>query len=329
MKLARRKFLHLAAGAVALPAVSHVAKAQTYPTRPITIIVYAAAGGPTDIIARNLAPYLRASLGQIIIVENNGAAGGTIAHGRTARAAADGYVLSLGQNASHASNGAVYALSYDVAKDFEPISLISSVSWLFVARSTLPPNDLDGFLRWLKASTDKSSQGIGVVGAPDHIAGVLLQSSMGIRWQFVPYRGSAPLMQDLMAGHVDWAIADPSTSLPQMRAGHIKAYAVTAPGRLAAAPEIPTVDEAGLPKFYVSLWHGLWAPKGTPREIVAKLNAAVIAALAEPQVRERLADIGQDIFPRDQQNPRALAELQKAEIDKWWPIIKAAGIKAE
>jgi tripartite-type tricarboxylate transporter receptor subunit TctC len=329
MKLPRRRFLHLAAGGIALPAISRIARAQTYPARPITIMVGAAAGGPTDTIARNLTPYLRASLGQAIIIENNGAAGGSIPHGRTARAAPDGYTLSLGHNMTHGTNGAIYNLSYDVVTDFEPVSLISRVPWLFVAKSTLPPNDLDSFYRWLTANRDRSLQGIAQVGSPDHIAGILLQSSMGIGWQFVPYRGSAPLMQDLVAGHFDWAIAVPDTSLPQMRAGLIKAYAVTAPVRLAAAPEIPTVDEAGLPKFYMSLWHGLWARKGTPKEIVAKLNAAVIAALAEAQVRERLADMGQEIFPREQQNPQALAELQKAEIEKWWPIIKAAGIKAE
>jgi tripartite-type tricarboxylate transporter receptor subunit TctC len=176
---------------------------------------------------------------------------------------------------------------------------------------------------------DVASNETSQVSSPDHVAGVLLQSSMGIRWQFVPYRCAAPMMQDLVAGHVDWGIREPDTSLPQMRAGRIKTYAVAAPTRLAVAPDIPTVDEAGLPKFYVSLWHGLWAPKGTPKEIVAKLNAAVVAALAEPQVRQRLADIGQETFPREQQNPAALAEMQRAEIDKWWPIIKAAGIKAE
>jgi tripartite-type tricarboxylate transporter receptor subunit TctC len=285
--------------------------------------------GSTDTIARNLTPYLREFLGQAIIIENNGAAGGSIPHGRTARTAPDDYTLSLGHNMTHGTNGAIYNLSYDIVTDFEPVSLISRVPTLFVAKSTLPANDLPSFLRWLKGNADAALQGIAQVGSPDHVAGVLLQSSMGVRWQFVPYRGSAPMMQDLVAGHFDWAIAVPDTSLPQMRAGRIRAYAVTAPVRLAAAPEIPTVDEAGLPKFYVSLWHGLWARKGTPEEIVAKLNAAVIAALAEPQVRQRLADMGQEIFPREQQNPQALAELQKAEIEKWWPIIKAAGIKAE
>jgi tripartite-type tricarboxylate transporter receptor subunit TctC len=329
MKLRRRGFLHLATGAAALPYLSRVASAQTYPTRSITVMVGAAPGGATDTIARNLAPYLRASLGQPIIIESNGAAGGSIAHSRTARAAPDGYTLSLGLNMTHVTNGAIYNLSYDVVSDFEPVSLISTVPELFVARSTLAPNDLDAFFRWLKANSDKALQGVAQIGSPDHIAGILLQSAMRVRWQFVPYRGAAPMMQDLVAGHVDWGMREPDTSLPQIRAGHIKVYAVAAPARLAVAPDIPTVHEAGLPNFYVSLWSGMWAPRGTPKEVVAKLNAAVIAALAEPQVRQRLADVGQEIFPRERQNPQALAELQKAEIEKWWPIINAAGIKAE
>jgi len=329
MKLGRRKFLHLAAGAAALPTVSRVASAQTYPSRPITLMVGAAAGGPTDSIARILTQHMRASLRQAILIENNGSAGGTILHGRTARAAPDGYTLSLGHTATHVLNGAVYSLSYDVLKDFEPISLVSINPWLFAARMTLPPRDMQGFIGWLKANPDAPLQGIGGVGSPDHVAGVLLQRTMGIRWQLVPYRGSAPMMQDLVAGQLDWAIAVPDTSLPQMRAGRIKIYAVAAPHRLPAAPDIPTVDEAGLPGFYVSYWHGLWAPRGTPKEIVAKLNAALIDALADAGVRQRLGELGQEIFPRDQQNPQALAALQAAEIEKWWPLIKAAGIKAD
>jgi tripartite-type tricarboxylate transporter receptor subunit TctC len=329
MKLPRRQFLHLAAGAAALPAVSRIARAQSYPARPITLMVGAAAGGPTDSIARILAQHMRASLRQAIIIENNGTAGGTIAHGRTARAAPDGYTLSIGHNMSHGLNGAIYTLSYDIQKDFEPISLISSNPFLLVAKSTLPANDLNAFVSWLKANPDKALQGIAQIGEPAHVAGVLLQSTMGIRWQFVPYRGSAPMMQDLVAGQIDWAFAVPDTSLPQLRAGRIKAYAVTAPTRLIAAPEIPTVDEAGLPKLYVSLWHGVWAPRGTPKEIVAKLNALVVDALADLSVRQRFTEIGQEIFPREKQTPQSLAAQQKAEIEKWWPIVRAAGIKAE
>jgi tripartite-type tricarboxylate transporter receptor subunit TctC len=309
--------------------VSRIAAAQTYPTRPITIMVGAAAGGPTDTIARILAQQMRASLGQAIIIENNGTAGGTIAHGRTARAAPDGYTLSLGHTATHVLNGAVYSLTYDVSKDFEPISLVSSNPFLFAARSTLPPRDLQEFVGWLKANPGTPLQGLGGYGANDHVAGVLLQSTLGTRWQFVPYRGSAPLMQDLVAGQVDWAIPVPDTSIPQMRAGRIKIYAVAGPHRLPAAPDIPTVDEAGLSGFYVSYWHGLWAPRSTPKDIVAKLNAALIDALADAGVRQRFAEISQEIFPHEQQNPQALAALQKAEIEKWWPIIKAARIKVE
>jgi tripartite-type tricarboxylate transporter receptor subunit TctC len=309
--------------------VSRIAWAQAYPSRPITLLVGAAAGGPTDTIARTLAQHMRVSLRQAIIIENNGTAGGTIAHGRTARATPDGYTLSLGHTGSHVLNGAVYSLFYDVVKDFEPVSLVSSTPLLFAARSTVPANDLNGFVSWLKANADTALQGIAAIGAPDHVAGVLLQSKKGIRWQFVPYRGAAPMMQDLVAGQIDWAIQYPDTSLPQMRAGRIKIYAVAAPRRLPVAPEIPTVDEAGLPGFYVSYWHGLWAPRGTPKEIVGRINSALVDALADRVVHQRLAEIGQEIFPREEQSPQALAALQRAEIEKWWPIIKAAGIKAE
>jgi tripartite-type tricarboxylate transporter receptor subunit TctC len=279
MELRRRQFLQFAGAAAATPAASRIANAQTYPTRPITIMVGAPAGGPTDTIARILAQHMRTSLRQAIIIENNGTAGGTIAHGRTARAAPDGYTLSLGHTATHVLNGAVYSLTYDVSKDFEPISLVSNNSWLIAAKGTLPPRDLQEFIGWLKLNPGTALQGLGGIGAPDHVASVLLQSTLGIHWQFVPYRGSAPLMQDLVAGQIDWAIPVPDTSIPQMRAGRIKIYAVAAPRRLPAAPDIPTVDEAGLPGFYVSYWHGLWAPRGTPKEIVATINAALVDAL--------------------------------------------------
>jgi tripartite-type tricarboxylate transporter receptor subunit TctC len=329
MELRRRQFLQFAGAAVATPAASRIANAQTYPTRPITIMVGAAAGGPTDTIARVLAQHMRTSLRQAIIIENNGTAGGTIAHGRTARAAPDGYTLSLGHTATHVLNGAVYSLTYDVSKDFEPISLVSSNSWLIAAKGTLPPRDLQEFIGWLKLNPGTALQGLGAIGGPDHVASVSLQSTMGIRWQFVPYRGSAPLMQDLVAGQIDWAMSVPDTTIPQMRAGRIKIYAVAAPHRLPAAPDIPSVDEAGLPGFYVSYWHGLWAAPRTPKDIVAKLNAVLIDALADAGVRQRFAEISQEVFPREQQNPQALAALQQTEIEKWWPIVKAANIKAD
>jgi len=329
MKLPRRKFLHLAAGAAALPAVSRVAWAQTYPTRPITMVVGAAAGGPTDTIGRVITERMRNALGQTIVIENNGAAAGSIAHGRVARAAPDGYTLSLGHWGTHVVNGAVYTLAYDVQKDFEPVALISSSTYFMVGKRDLPANDLKALVAWLKASPDKVTQGTSGAGSPGHIGGILLQSILGVRWTFVPYRGANPVMQALLAGDYDWTFTTPDQGLPQIHAGRVKAYAITAKRRMALAPNVPTTDEAGLPGFYLSYWHGLWAPKGTPKEIIGKLNAAVAAALAEPAVRSRLTELGQDIFPPEQQTPETLGNLQKAEIEKWWPIIKEAGIKPE
>jgi tripartite-type tricarboxylate transporter receptor subunit TctC len=305
------------------------ALAQVYPSRPITIVVPFAAGGPTDVIARTLAQHMRASLGQSVVVENVTGANGNIGVGRVARAAPDGYTLSIGHWSTHVVNGAVYPLAYDVLKDFEPISLIATNSYLIVAKNAVPANDLKGFIAWLKANPDKASEGTAGAGSPQHVSGVFFQNATGTRFQFVPYRGAAPAMQALVAGDIDMIIDDPTSSLPQVRAGRIKAFAVTARSRLAAAPDIPTVDEAGLPGFYFSRWHALWAPKATPKDVIAKLNAAVVSALADPLVHSRLADLGQEIFPREQQTPEALGAYHKAEIEKWWPVIKAAGIKVE
>src|SRR6185436_2319620 len=229
----------------------------------------------------------------------------------------------------HVVNGAVYPLAYDLLKDFEPISLIATNSYLIVAKSAVPANDLKSFIAWLKANPDQASEGTAGAGSPQHVGGVFFQKATGTRFQFIPYKGAAPAMQDLLAGQIDMIIDDPTSSLPQVRAGKIKAFAVTAKSRLAAAPDIPTVDEAGLPGFYFSRWHALWAPRNTPRDVVGRLNGAIVAALADPAVRTRLGDLGQEIFPREQQTPEALGTYHKAEIEKWWPIIKAAGIKME
>jgi tripartite-type tricarboxylate transporter receptor subunit TctC len=319
--------LRLAAGAASLPAVSHIARAEAYPARPIIIVVPYAPGGSTD-VSRNLAEGMKTFLGQPVIIENVTGAGGTIGVGRVARAAPDGYTLSLGNNVSQVTSGATYPLHYDLLTDFEPVALLTTTPYLLLARNTMPAEDLKGFIAWLKTNPDKVTQG-GVFGSPDHIAGILLQKETSVHFGFVPYRGGAPALQDLAAGQIDMAILDPTTALAQVRAGRVKAYAVTAATRLSSAPEIPTVDEAGLPGFRLSLWHGLWVPKGTPKDIIAKLNAAAVAALADPGLRARLADLGQEIFPRTQQTPEALRALQKAEIAKWWPSVKEAGIKVE
>jgi tripartite-type tricarboxylate transporter receptor subunit TctC len=327
MKLPRRRFLHLAAGAAALLVLSPIARAQTYPSRPITLIVPFPAGGSTDAVGRIVAERMRASLGQAVVIENVGGAGGSIGVGRVARAAPDGYTLDIGQWDTHVANGATFALSYDVVKDFEPIALLSSNPFLILAKKAVPADDLKGLVAWLKANPDKASQAIPTAGS--HVAGLLFQKETGTRFAFVPYRGGGPAMQDLVAGQIDLMIIQAAVALPQVRAGAVKAYAVTAGSRFAAAPEIPSVDELGLAGIHISGWFALFAPKGTPAAIVSKLNAAVVEALADPNVRARLETLGQEIFPREQQTPEALAAYHKAEIERWWPIIKAANIKPE
>jgi tripartite-type tricarboxylate transporter receptor subunit TctC len=329
MKIPRRTFLRFAAGASVLPAALRIARAQTYPTRPIMMVVPYPPGGTTDVVGRLLSERMRASLGQPIIIESVPGANGSIGVGHVARTAPDGYTLVVGLKDTHVLNGAVFALQYDVLKDFEPISLISNAPTLIVAKNAMPANDLNGLVAWLKANPDKASQGTQGVGSGGHVEGIIFQNITGTRFQFVPYRGAAPAVQDLVAGQIDMMFASTTNTLPQVRAGRIKVYAVMAKGRLSVAPDIPTVDEAGLSGLYSSNWQGLWAPKGTPKVIIAKLNAAIMDALADQTVRQRLADLGQEIFPRDQQTPEALGALQKAEIEKWWPIIKAANIKAE
>ncbi len=305
------------------------AGAQDYPSRPITMIVPLAIGGSTDVIARIMAEGMRATLGQPVVVENVTGAGGTIGVGRVARAAPDGYTISLGQWGTNMANAAIYPLQYDVIGDFEPVALIANQPFLIDSRKTLPAKDLKDLIAWLKANADKATEGNSGLGTPSHVAGILLQNTLGIRWQMVPYRSAGLSMQDLVAGQIDILLDTPAVSMPQVSGGSIKAYAVTAKSRLAVAPDIPTVDEAGLPGFYFSFWHAIWVPKNTPKPVIAKLNEAVVNALADPTERKRLTDIAQDIFPRDQLTPEALGAFHRAEAAKWWPIIKAAGIKAE
>src|SRR5262245_17232266 len=323
MKFPRRSFLHLAAGAAALPIVSRHARAQDYPTRPMTMVVPYSAGGPTDTIARIMAERMRISLGQIIIVENTTGAAGTIGVGRVARAAPDGYTISIGHWGTHVVNGAIYELPYHVLNDFEPVSLIASNPQLIVSRKGVPANNLQELIAWLKANAKTATQGTAGPGSASHVSGVYLQSKTGAQFQFVPYRGAGPAMQDLVAGQIDIMVDQAANSLPQLRAGTIKAFAVTDKTRLQVAPEIPTVDEAGVPGLHIALWHALWMPKGTPKDIIGKLNAAVVDALADANVRKRLGDLGQDIPSRERQTPQALAAYHKEEITKWWPILKA------
>jgi tripartite-type tricarboxylate transporter receptor subunit TctC len=329
MLSSRRAFLCSAAGIAAGPLTLSKALAQTYPSRPITMIVPFAAGGALDVVGRLLAERMRIKLGQPIIVENVAGANGGLGVGRTARATPDGYTFVVGYWGTHVANGALYSLPYDLVRDFEPIALTVINPMMVIARKSLPATHLVEFIAWLKANPDKASSGTSGVGGIEHIGGAMLQSMTGTRFTFVPYRGAGPAMQDLVAGQIDFMITNPTTSLPQVRSGNIKALAIAGATRLQAVPEVPTVEEAGLPGFHVSSWQGLWAPKGTPKDVIARLNDAAVKAMAEPDVRARVVALGPELFPSDMQTPEALAAYQKAEIGKWWPIIKAANIKGE
>jgi tripartite-type tricarboxylate transporter receptor subunit TctC len=327
MAISRRHVLHVSAAALA--AGSHFARAQSYPARPITMIVPFPAGGATDTLARLLSEPLRASLGQPVIIENVAGAAGSIGVGRAARAAPDGYTLSIGTLTTHALIGGLYPLQFDLVADLEPIAELASEPLLIVGRKNLPAADLKELIAWLKANPDTASVGIAGVGAVGHLTGISFQRETGTRFHFVPYRGNGPAAQDLVAGQIDLMIEPSSNFRALVRAGSIKAFAVTSATRAATAPEIPTAEEAGLPGFRTSLWYGLWAPKGTPQPVIGRLNAAVVEALVDPAVQKRLIELGLEIAPRDQQTPKALAGLQRADIAKWWPIIKAANIKGE
>jgi tripartite-type tricarboxylate transporter receptor subunit TctC len=272
---------------------------------------------------------MRSALGQSVIIENLTGAAGTIGSTHVARSLPDGYTLILGHWQTHVVNGATYSLPFDVVTDFEPVALIADCPMWLVGKSALPAKDMPELIAWLKENPGKATVGIGGAGGGADVVGTYFQRNTGTRFQFVPYRGAAPIMQDLLAGHIDMTFTQVASALPQFRAGQVKAYAVMAKSRWAAVPDTPTSDESGVPGLYASFWHGLWAPKGTPKNIVARLDAAVVETLADPTVRQRFIELGQEPWPRDKQSPEALAAQQKVEIEKWWPIIKAAGIRAE
>jgi tripartite-type tricarboxylate transporter receptor subunit TctC len=319
----------IAVALIAFLAIVADARGDSYPSRPITIVVPFPAGGPTDTLGRILAERMTVTLGQSVIIENPTGAAGTIGTGRVARSAPDGYTTILGHWQTHVINGATYTLSFDLVNDFEPISLVADCPVWFVAKAALPPKDLAELIVWLKANPGKATVGIGGVGGGADVVGTYFQKNTGTRFQFVPYRGAAPMIQDLVAGQIDLTFTQVASALAQVRAGQLKAYGVMSKARWPAAPETPTFDEVGVPGLHASFWHGLWAPRGTPKDIIARLNAALVEVLDDAGVRRRLAEIGQGTWPREQQTPEALAAQQKAEIEKWWPIVKAANIKAE
>jgi len=320
------KRLGLAAVLAAFAGVGAV-QAQSYPARPITLVVALPAGGAVDALARIMAEHMKTTLGQTIVVENMAGAGGTLSIGRVVRSAPDGYTLGMGTLGQYVISGAVYTLTYDMLNDLAPVALLPSVPYWMVGRKTLPANTLQELIAWLKVN--KASAATTGTASLARFCGMFFQERTGTSFQFVPYRGGAPALQDLVAGTIDLSCDLAANSLPQVRNGNIKAFAVMAKQRWSAAPDVPTADEAGVPGIYVSTWHGIWAPKGTPRDVIDKLNAAANAAMDDPTTRRRIADLGMDLPPADQRSPAAFAAFHKAEVEKWYPIVRAAGVKAQ
>jgi tripartite-type tricarboxylate transporter receptor subunit TctC len=305
------------------------ALAEKFPSHPITVIVPFSAGGPSDAMMRILGERMKQTLGEAVLIENVTGAGGTLGVGRTVRSPPDGYTIGFGHLGTNVVSGAIYNLGYDLVSDLEPVVLLPSNPMIIVSKNAVPAKSLNELLAWLKARPTPATAGTAGAGSGSHIAALYFENVSGIKLQYVPYRGTAPAMNDLIAGQIDLIVDQTSNSINQVRAGTIRAYAITDSKRVESAPDIPTTDEAGLSGFHMTLWSGLWAPKGTPRDIVAKLNAAVVDALNDPAVRKQLENLGLQIPPRDKLAPEALGAWQKAEIAKWWPIIKAANVKVE
>src|SRR5690348_10575725 len=305
------------------------ASAQNYPSRPVTVVVPFSAGGPSDAMMRILGERMKVSLGETVLIENTTGAGGSIGVGRAAHSPPDGYTVSFGHLGTHVANGAIYKLNYDLVADLEPVVLLPSNPMVLVSKNAVPAKTLKELIDWLKSRPQPPTAGTAGAGSGSHIAGLGFESAAGLKLQYVPYRGTSPAMNDLVAGQIDIIVDQLSNSMNQFRAGTIRAYAVTDTKRSDQAPDIPTVDEAGLPGFHMTLWSGLWVPKGTPKDIVAKLNAAAVDALNDPAVRKQLENLGLQMPPKDQLSPGALGTWQKAEIAKWWPMIKAANVKVE
>ena len=313
----------------AMLAFGGAADAQNFPSRPITIIVPFSAGGPSDAMARILGERMKVSLGETILVENVTGAGGSVGVGRAVRSPPDGYTISFGHLGTHVANGAIYKLGYDLVTDLEPVALLPSNPMIIVSKNAVPAKSLKEFLAWLKAQPRPPTAGTAGAGSGSHIAGLYFENVAGIKLQYVPYRGTGPAMNDLVAGQIDVIVDQLSNSINQVRAGNIRGYAITDTKRVEQAPDIPTTEEAGLPGFHMTLWSGMWVPKGTPREIVAKLNASAVEALSDPGVRKQLENLGLQMPPKDRLSPQALGAWQKAEIAKWWPMIKAANVKVD
>ncbi|MBS0532350.1 MAG: tripartite tricarboxylate transporter substrate binding protein BugD [Proteobacteria bacterium] len=319
----------IVAAAFALLAFGGPAAADDYPSHPITMVVPFSAGGPTDALARILGKFMESKLGKSIVIENVTGAAGSIGVARVVHAAPDGYTVSIGHLGTHVANGAVYKLGYDLLTDLEPVVLLPSNPMIIVTKNAVPAKSLKELVDWIKAKPVPPTAGTAGAGSGSHIAGIYLENLTGVKLQFVPYRGTAPAMNDLIAGQIDLMVDQLSNSIAQVRAGTIRGYAVTDTARAQSAPDIPTADEAGLKGFHMTLWSGLWVPKGTPKDIVAKLNAAAVAAMNDPGVRKQLENQGLQVPPADKLSPEALGTWQKAEIAKWWPMIKAAHVEVK